>query len=282
MKKFTYFFAAFLPFLLALGIQFIAMFFTYGMGVLQLSFDSFTMNDIFELLMNMDINYVMMVIYALIGITVFGMWYYHSCGGDFLPNPSKTFSVLQFSGVVILVPGAQFMCSYLIAILSMIFPSWLEQYEELINSAGLDSSLTVPMFLYAVLFGPICEELIFRGVTMRLSRQALPFWLANIMQAALFGAYHMNWLQGCYAFALGILLGFICEKGGSIYYSILLHILFNFWGTVISELLSGVEDTLIMGILMFVGMLISLAIGSLLFYLGLHQKKAKSSSGATL
>ena len=99
------------------------------------------------------------------------------------------------------------------------------------------------MLLYSVLLAPVCEELIFRGTTMHLARRALPFWLANTMQALLFGLFHMNWIQGIYAFALGLVLGYVCEKGGSIYYSILLHILFNLWGTVISTLLPDVGNT---------------------------------------
>ena len=85
------------------------------------------------------------------------------------------------------------------------------------------------MFIYAVILGPVCEELVFRGVTMRLVRRALPFWAANLMQAVLFGIFHMNWIQGIYAFVLGLVLGWICEKGGSIYFSMFFHILINFW-----------------------------------------------------
>ena len=35
-------------------------------------------------------------------------------------------------------------------------------------------------------------------------------------------------------FFLGMVLGYICEKGGSIYQSILFHMMFNFWGTIIA------------------------------------------------
>lgn len=80
------------------------------------------------------------------------------------------------------------------------------------ETAGLDSDIGLFMFIYAVILGPVCEELVFRGVTMRLVRRALPFWAANLMQAVLFGIFHMNWIQGIYAFVLGLVLGWICEK----------------------------------------------------------------------
>ena len=282
MKKVAYFFASFLPLIITLGIPFLAVFFMIAIAALFLflSIPAFrshagTTTQLFELLMDSDFNGMIMVIYSILCIVLFGLWYYHNCGGDYLPNPKKTFSSLQFAGIVVLVPGAQFFCSYMIGFLSMAFPKWLEQYERIMETAGLDESITPILLCYAVLLGPINEELIFRGVTMRLARQSLPFWGANILQAILFGILHGNWLQGCYAATLGLLLGVVCEKGGSIYYSILLHILFNLWGTVLSELLSGVEDSMLFSLLMFLGMIVSLGLGLFLFIFGMKKKEKR-------
>ena len=56
----------------------------------------------------------------------------------------------------------------------------------------------------------------------------------------------MNMIQGIYAFCLGLVLGYVCNRGGSIYYSLLLHMLFNFWGTVLSGLIPfGDSDLLV-------------------------------------
>lgn len=92
------------------------------------------------------------------------------------------------------------------------FPELAQPVRKLMETAGLDSDIGLFMFIYAVILGPVCEELVFRGVTMRLVRRALPFWAANLMQAVLFGIFHMNWIQGIYAFVLGLVLGWICEK----------------------------------------------------------------------
>lgn len=280
MKKVGYFFASFLPLLITFGVQFLAIFFMLGVAMLFLfpvvpgsQGVSSGFHALYQMLLDSDFNGAIMIIYSIVCIVIFGLWYYRSCGGDYLPEPKKTFSGLQFAGVILLVPGAQFLCSYLISFLSLVFPHWLEQYERLMETAGLDESITFILLVYSVLLGPINEELIFRGVTMRLARQALPFWAANILQAILFGILHGNWLQGCYAGALGLLLGFICEKGGSIYYSILLHILFNFWGTVIANLLTGVENTVASAILILAATVVSVAAGLVLFLLGMKKKK---------
>ena len=225
-----------------------------------------------------DFSTIIMIMYAIICIAVFGMWYYHSLGGVYLPNVKRTFSIRQLTGVVLLVPGMQFFSSYLIGVVSMAFPQWLDQYEKLLKTAGLDSSITLPMLLYSVLLAPVCEELIFRGTTMHLARKAVPFWLANVMQAFLFGLFHMNWIQGIYAFALGLVLGYVCEKGGSIYYSIFLHFLFNFWGTVISNALAGMESTVLLGVIMLVVTIVSLTLGFFLFVRGTRIKKERNDA----
>ena len=107
-------------------------------------------------------------------------------------------------GIILLVPGAQFLSSVIANITALIMPSWMQSYEELFESAGFESDITIVLFLYSVIFAPVCEELIFRGVTMNLAKAAVPFWAANLLQAFLFGAYHLNWIQGIYAFALRI------------------------------------------------------------------------------
>lgn len=280
MKKVGYFFLSFLPLVLAIAIQFIAMFFLMGTGAIYAlvspNRSGKSISDaLFILLTDTNFNACTMAVYSFIVICIFGIWYYRSLGGDFLPRLKTTFHPLQFFGIVILVPGTQFATSYIIAFISLMFPSWLEEYMELMESSGLNQDLTPFLFLYAVLVGPIAEELIFRGVTMRSIRRIFPFWAANIFQAVLFGLYHMNWLQGCYAMLLGLVLGYICEKGGSIYLSIFFHILYNFWGTVITTQLanSGINEV-VLGVIMFVSLFISLAIGGILFHLGQKKKAA--------
>jgi hypothetical protein len=71
-------------------------------------------------------------------------------------------------------------------------------------------------------------------------------------------------------------LGYVCEKGGSIYYSLLFHVLFNFWGTVIGQLLGDLDDTGFAGLLLFVIMIVSLSVGFYLFSLGHRRKQEKA------
>ena len=50
---------------------------------------------------------------------------------------------------------------------------------------------------------------------------------ALVLQAAVFGFMHMNWVQGCYAGAAGIIFGWVLVTTGKLRYTILLHFAFN-------------------------------------------------------
>ena len=103
----------------------------------------------------------------------------------------------------------------------------------------------------------------------------MPFWVANLLQALLFGVFHMNMIQGVYAFVVGIVLGFICEKSHSIYPSMLFHILFNIWGTFSPDWFMYKADTVPFFFLWFfvgAGLLVA---GLLLFFFGVNKKYPK-------
>ncbi len=137
-----------------------------------------------------------MLIYTVTCIVFMGIWYYRSCGGNYLPKPSLTFHPLQFLSIILLIPGMQFFSGYLTSAVSLLFPELAQPVRKTHETAGLDSRhRTVHVYLCRN-SRPVCEELVFRGVTMRLVRRALPFWAANLMQAVLFGIFHMNWIQG--------------------------------------------------------------------------------------
>ena len=50
---------------------------------------------------------------------------------------------------------------------------------------------------------------------------------AIVLQAAIFGFMHMNWVQGCYAGAAGLIFGWVLVTTGKLRYTILLHFAFN-------------------------------------------------------
>ena len=111
--------------------------------------------------------------------------------------------------------------------------------------------------LTTVLGAPFCEELLVRGIIFEFSLRAFnpqcrPLWkrrrraraqgvamvpwaapdkrgiaAAIVLQAAIFGFMHMNWVQGCYAGAAGLVFGWVLVTTGKLRYTILLHFAFN-------------------------------------------------------
>ena len=81
------------------------------------------------------------------------------------------------------------------------------------------------MILYASILGPIAEELVFRGFLMR-RFQAWGKMYAIVMSSVLFGLFHMNFIQGPFAFLVGLVFAYTAMEFG-IKWSILLHILNN-------------------------------------------------------
>lgn len=104
------------------------------------------------------------------------------------------------------------------------------------------------VILVAVIIGPIVEELIFRKTFIdALGRFGKIY--AIIVSSVAFGLFHGNFSQVLYATLLGFILGYIYVKSGKIIYSMIMHILLNFFGTVPTLLLSGSIDRLAEGAL---------------------------------
>ena len=82
---------------------------------------------------------------------------------------------------------------------------------------------------------PAVEELIFRGLAYRRMRWYIKPVPAMILSALYFAAVHGNWLQGIYAFIIGLLLAHAYEHTRSVFVPILIHSGANIVSVVISE-----------------------------------------------
>ena len=98
--------------------------------------------------------------------------------------------------------------------------------SELIENSPIWLTLAV-----AVVLGPIIEEFIFRKLMIdRLSRYGCS--VVILTSGISFGLFHGNFYQFFYAALLGMLLAFVTVKTGNWLYSVALHILINFFGSV--------------------------------------------------
>ncbi len=82
-------------------------------------------------------------------------------------------------------------------------------------------------FLTIGIIVPIYEEFLVRGLMYRELEGTLRQWPALLLQGLIFGAMHGNVLQFSYAFPMGIFLGYVYTKFGSIWAPILIHLVWN-------------------------------------------------------
>lgn len=101
------------------------------------------------------------------------------------------------------------------------------------------AAITLPYLLRLAVIDPLAEELCFRGVSLTaLERRGLPFWVANVVQAVLFAAFHFNIVQSAYAFACGLVLGGLRQRDG-IVSSGIAHCACNLSGVILGLILAG-------------------------------------------
>lgn len=120
--------------------------------------------------------------------------------------------------------------------------AWMDSYAEAsasVGDGGVGGAIAV------VLVAPVVEEFIFRGLIMTRLARAMPGRLAAALSAAVFGACHGHPVWFAYAFALGVVFGLMDLRLGSIWPSILAHMVFNAIGQVFSLLPE--DDGVVMG-----------------------------------
>ena len=98
-------------------------------------------------------------------------------------------------------------------------------------------NMDIPLLiLFTVIGAPIFEELFFRKFLV--DRTAQYGELVSVMISGfMFGLFHGNLSQFPYAFALGVFFAYIYLRTGKIRYTMIMHAVINFMGSVVGSLL---------------------------------------------
>lgn len=158
--------------------------------------------------------------------------------------------------VIVIGLALQVVVGYVTDAVLSLLPEVAADYSELVEETGMGDTSYLAV-LTTVLGAPFCEELLVRGIIFEFSLRAFnpqcrPLWkrwrrvsaqggamvpwaapstwgiaAAIVLQAAIFGFMHMNWVQGCYAGAAGLIFGWVLVATGKLRYTILLHFAFN-------------------------------------------------------
>lgn len=92
--------------------------------------------------------------------------------------------------------------------------------------ADTKQPLLLTLFVFALVPG-VCEELVFRGFMLSGFRRSHRTGLAITLSAVTFGAMHMIPQQVFNASLLGLVLGLVAVRSGSLFVPISLHVVFN-------------------------------------------------------
>ena len=97
-------------------------------------------------------------------------------------------------------------------------------------------------FLVTAIFAPVFEEWQCRGMVLRgLLTKMKPAW-AIVISALFFAVLHMNPWQALNAFLIGLVMGYIYYKTGSLWLTMLIHFVNNGTSVVVAQL-SSVEES---------------------------------------
>ena len=113
--------------------------------------------------------------------------------------------------------------SHALSILLSLLPldNLLGSYQTVENE--LFGASWILVVIRAVIVTPVVEELVFRGLVFRRMKEYTSFWPAAIVSSVLFGLYHMNLIQGIYAFLFGIIICLLYDRYGHLAAAVLVH-----------------------------------------------------------
>ncbi len=175
---------------------------------------------------------------------------------------NKIFTPKNMMAMILITIGLHILIHFGLNLIYPLIPhTMVEGYEAKMESSGYGQDLWPTVF--ALLIGPIREEIIFRGAVFYYSFQIVrrkmkpqtALMVANVFQAFVFGVLHGNLIQGVFAFIMGFVFGYLAYRFGSILPSILCHMLFNALSAFAMEPLSTMlpQNSIIYGIVMIVG-----------------------------
>lgn len=119
-----------------------------------------------------------------------------------------------------------FLSMPLTALINMISMLFVDNTVAAISGEVLEVPFLIMWFIIGI-FGPFSEELVFRGIVYQGYRKSGTAFAAMLLSALLFALMHMNFNQAAYAFAIGVMVVLLVEATGSLWSSVIFHMVFN-------------------------------------------------------
>lgn len=161
---------------------------------------------------------------AAIGFVILLIWKKPRFWREEIWHRGKPMNAGAFFGILCVFLGGQLLSQLMLIVMELALNAFGLTIVEGVEALSVDSD-NFSMFLYAGLLAPVAEEILFRGL---IQRSLMPYGkrFAIFCSAFTFGLFHGNLIQTPYAFAVGLVLGYVAAEY-SIGWAMLLHMINN-------------------------------------------------------
>lgn len=168
-----------------------------------------------EIVPNLIISQSIILVPAVIGVLLTGENIIKLAG----------FHKIKISSVLMIILFT-FLVMPLVSLVNAISMLFVDNTVAAMSGEVLEVPFVVMLLIIGVL-GPFSEELVFRGIVYQGYKRSGTVLQAMILSALLFALMHMNFNQAAYAFIIGIIVVLLVEATGSLWSSVLVHVVFN-------------------------------------------------------
>lgn len=155
------------------------------------------------------------------------------------PLDNNNFGGRSGLSMALIVSVMAISAAFVIEPVSMLLPEMSEA-----TKMAMEQMLKGPVWIVLIsvsVFAPFFEEWLCRGIILRgLLKKMRPGW-AIVISALVFGLIHMNLWQAIPAFIIGVVLGYVYYKTGSLKLTMLMHCVNNTLSVILSRI-PGLED----------------------------------------
>ncbi len=155
------------------------------------------------------------------------------------PLDNNNFGGRSGLSMALIVSVMAISAAFVIEPVSMLLPEMSEA-----TKMAMEQMLKGPVWIVLIsvsVFAPFFEEWLCRGIILRgLLKKMKPGW-AIVISALVFGLIHMNLWQAIPAFIIGVVLGYVYYKTGSLKLTMLMHCVNNTLSVILSRI-PGLED----------------------------------------
>lgn len=245
----------------------------YLYSLLILLITRFVINRIFENYIEEGILLPLSLAFALLA-SYFPFFVENNFGSDFVERPiHKELSKKDFLKFLVIVLFVNVLSHFLASALEDSFRRF--GFSILANKGQSLNLISIMLLaLYALVFAPIFEELVFRDFILRRLKVFGNFF-AVIVSSLLFAFVHSNVAQFIPSFLLGLILGYAYLQSGSIKTVIYLHIINNLYSLIFNEIIYRFLNNNAIGVYITVELVILAILAIYSLYLLIKDKESE-------